>query len=128
MGFVNDAGAVKHQAVAMRSCLDLSMFYRCKFDAFQDTLYAHSNCQFYRECEITSTIDFIFGNVAVVFQSYNSKPSLPKARKTQIKTLAFQSKNVPSIHLIMSQPQHTLVGLGKTTPPQLSCSLKLGHS
>ena len=61
-------------------------------------------------------------------QPTNSTPSQHKAKRTQIRTQAFQSKNAPSLHLIMLQLQHTLVGLGKPTPPQLSCSLKLGHS
>ncbi|KAI3786231.1 hypothetical protein L1987_45366 [Smallanthus sonchifolius] len=43
MGFKNTAGGIKEQAVAMRSSSDFSVFYRCSFDAFQDTLYAHSN-------------------------------------------------------------------------------------
>uniref|UniRef100_A0A7N0T623 Pectinesterase n=1 Tax=Kalanchoe fedtschenkoi TaxID=63787 RepID=A0A7N0T623_KALFE len=77
MGFRNTAGAAKHQAVAMRSSGDFSVFYRCKFDAFQDTLYTHANRQFYRECLITGTIDFIFGNSAAVFQNCNIQPRPP---------------------------------------------------
>ncbi|KAL0403080.1 UNVERIFIED_CONTAM: putative pectinesterase/pectinesterase inhibitor 46 [Sesamum radiatum] len=46
-------------------------------DAFQDTLYAHSNRQFYRECDIYGTVDFIFGNSAVVIQNSNILPKLP---------------------------------------------------
>nr|GEY20772.1 putative pectinesterase/pectinesterase inhibitor 24 [Tanacetum cinerariifolium] len=77
MGFRNTAGAAKHQAVALMSTADMSAFYRCRFDAFQDTLYAHSNRQFYRECDIYGTVDFIFGNSAVVIQKCNILPRRP---------------------------------------------------
>ncbi|TYI77945.1 hypothetical protein E1A91_D06G176100v1 [Gossypium mustelinum] len=94
IGFINTAGEAKHQAVAMRSGSDRSVFYRCAFDAYQDTLYAHSNRQFYRECDILGTIDFIFGNAAVVFQSCNILPRQPLAN--QFNTITAQGKKDPN--------------------------------
>ncbi|KAL8189397.1 hypothetical protein R6Q57_028963 [Mikania cordata] len=66
--FQNTAGPSGDQAVAIRVGSDLSAFYQCDMIAYQDTLYVHSNRQFYINCFIAGTVDFIFGNAAVVFQ------------------------------------------------------------
>lgn len=77
IAFENTAGPYGNQAVAVRIEADLSAFYKCRFKGYQDTLYTHTQTQFFRECEIYGTVDFIFGNSAVVLQNcmiYVRKP------------------------------------------------------
>ncbi|KAL8522654.1 hypothetical protein ACS0TY_012697 [Phlomoides rotata] len=115
IGFKNTAGAIKHQAVALRSGSDESVFYRCSFDSFQDTLYAHSNRQFYRDCDITGTIDFIFGNAAVVFQKCNILPRQPLSN--QFVTITAQGKKDPNQNTGISIQRCTMSPLDALTAP-----------
>ncbi|KAJ8755028.1 hypothetical protein K2173_015540 [Erythroxylum novogranatense] len=69
--FVNSAGPDKNQAVALRVGSDKSVIFRCSILGYQDTLYTLSKRQFYRDTDIYGTVDFIFGNSAVVFQNCN---------------------------------------------------------
>ncbi|XP_059298047.1 probable pectinesterase/pectinesterase inhibitor 41 [Lycium ferocissimum] len=92
--FQNTAGPTKHQAVAVRNSADLSTFYSCSFHGYQDTLYVHSLRQFYRECDIYGTVDFIFGNAAAVFQNCNIYPKLPL--ENQFNAITAQGRSDPN--------------------------------
>ncbi|XP_062209267.1 pectinesterase-like [Phragmites australis] len=94
MTFRNTAGPAKHQAVALRCGADLSTFYRCSFEAYQDTLYTHSLRQFYRACDIYGTVDYIFGNAAVVFQDCTLYSRLPMAGQSN--TVTAQGRTDPN--------------------------------
>ncbi|CAF1757018.1 hypothetical protein Bca4012_044579 [Brassica carinata] len=82
--FENYAGPAKHQAVALRVGGDHAVVYRCSIIGYQDALYVHSNRQFFRECEIYGTVDFIFGNAAVILQSCNiyARKPMPQQKIT----------------------------------------------
>jgi pectinesterase len=92
--FRNTVGPGKHQAVAMRSGADMSTFYSCSFEGYQDTLYTHSLRQFYRECDIYRTVNFIFGNAAVVLQNCNIYPRLPLSG--QFNSITAQGRTDPN--------------------------------
>ncbi|KAK8490293.1 hypothetical protein V6N12_012428 [Hibiscus sabdariffa] len=103
MGFKNTAGPSKHQAVAARVSGDKAIFLNCRFEGFQDTLYAQTHRQFYRSCVITGTIDFIFGDAAAVFQNcliYVRQPNpnqkniiTAQGRKDKYETTGFVIQN-----------------------------------
>ncbi|GGA82132.1 hypothetical protein GCM10008015_23570 [Flavobacterium palustre] len=66
--FENSSGPVG-QAVAVRVDGDKIIFDNCKFLGFQDTLYPRSTAssQYYKNCYIEGTTDFIFGASTAVF-------------------------------------------------------------
>ncbi|KAJ6881443.1 hypothetical protein NC651_028123 [Populus alba x Populus x berolinensis] len=94
MTFENSAGPAKHQAVALRVGADHAVVYRCSIFGYQDTLYVHSNRQFYRECDIYGTVDFIFGNAAVVLQNCSIYARKPMA--SQKNTITAQNRKDPN--------------------------------
>lgn len=98
--FVNEAGPGNHQAVALRVGADHAVIYRCEIKGYQDTLYVHSQRQFYRECDIYGTVDFIFGNAAVVFQNCTMWARKPMAQ--QKVTITAQNRKDPNQNTGMS--------------------------
>lgn len=66
--FRNTAGAVG-QAVACFVCADRAFFKCCRFLGFQDTLYNYGKgCRnYFEDCYVEGTVDFIFGWSTVVF-------------------------------------------------------------
>ncbi|GAB4859012.1 hypothetical protein Ancab_010482 [Ancistrocladus abbreviatus] len=90
MGFQNTAGPEGHQAVALRVQSDRSAFYNCRVDGFQDSLYTQAHVQFYRNCVISGTIDFIFGDGTALIQ--NSLIIVRKPMDNQQNTVTAQGR------------------------------------
>lgn len=68
--FANSSGPVG-QAVAMLVDGDRARFINCRFLGFQDTLYPkrEGTRQYYKNCYIEGTVDFIFGWAIAYFQN-----------------------------------------------------------
>lgn len=68
LSFQNSAGKVG-QAVAVRISADKVVFDNCKFLGNQDTLYLQGadSRQYYKDCYIEGTVDFIFGASTAFF-------------------------------------------------------------
>jgi pectinesterase len=118
--FENTAGPEEGQAVALRSDSDYSIFYRCGIRGYQDTLYAHHNHQFYRECRISGTVDFIFGDALVVFQKCEILPR--QALPGQSNTITAQGREKAnsntgfSFHLCNITGDSDLISSANPTP------------
>ncbi|KAF8387719.1 hypothetical protein HHK36_026373 [Tetracentron sinense] len=125
MTFENSAGPSKHQAVALRSGSDLSAFYRCSFVAYQDTLYVHSLRQFYRECDVYGTVDFIFGNAAAVLQNCNLYARRPNPNQKNMFTA--QGREDPNQNTGISILNSKVTASSDLTPVKSSFKSYLGR-
>ncbi|GAB2969186.1 hypothetical protein GCM10027048_45140 [Hymenobacter coalescens] len=68
--FQNSSGPVG-QAVALWVASDKARFKNCRFLGFQDTLYTYGYGarQYYQDCYIEGTVDFIFGSSTAWFEN-----------------------------------------------------------
>ncbi|XP_047182694.1 pectinesterase/pectinesterase inhibitor PPE8B-like [Vigna umbellata] len=123
ISFRNTAGPERNQSVALRSDSDLSVFLRCGIFGYQDSLYAHSLRQFYRECKISGTVDFIFGHASAVFQ--NCTILVKKGIHNQKNTITAQGETLPhgssgfSIQFCNISADHDLLPSVNTTSTYL---------
>ena len=69
--FENNAGFTAGQAVAVFASGDELSFFNCRFVGFQDVLFCYraGSRQYYKDCYIEGTTDFIFGSATAVFQN-----------------------------------------------------------
>ena len=56
------------QAVALAVSADRVAFYKCNFTGYQNTIYMNKGNQFYKNCIVEGTMNFIFGKGSAVFQ------------------------------------------------------------
>ncbi|KAK3001920.1 hypothetical protein RJ639_021159, partial [Escallonia herrerae] len=122
---INTSGPEKHQAVALRVTSNAA-FYHCEIISYQDTLYAHSLRQFYRECTIQGTIDFIFGNAAAIFQ--NCLILVRKPGRGQNNMVTAQGRQDPNQNTGISLQNCTITAaLGLTMAERSNFSTFLGR-
>ncbi|CAL9058674.1 probable pectinesterase/pectinesterase inhibitor 34 [Musa acuminata AAA Group] len=121
----NWAGPEKHQAVALRVGADHAVVYRCNVIGYQDTLYVHSQRQFFRECDIYGTVDFIFGNAAVVLQ--NCSLWARKPMDMQKNTITAQNRKDPNQNTGISIHACRVVAAADLEPVKASYSTYLGR-
>lgn len=88
MTFENSAGNVG-QAVAVFVAADQVVFRHCRFLGNQDTLYTweKDSRQYYEECYIEGTVDFIFGSSTCVFDRCEIKAKKSGAYLTAASTM-----------------------------------------
>lgn len=80
--------------MALRINGDRAAVFDCSMEGFQDTLYYQSHRQFYRNCVISGTVDFIFGMGSAVIQ--NSEIIVRKCGPKQKNTVTADGRELPS--------------------------------
>ncbi|EXB32770.1 Pectinesterase 2 [Morus notabilis] len=119
----NSTGPQNHQAAALYNTADQSAFYNCIFLGYQDTLYAKENRQFYKDCKIYGTVDFIFGHAKAVFQDCHIY-----ARPETLITITAQNRASDSeVNGFSFQGCHVEATLGLTPPQRANLIVFLGR-
>lgn len=67
--FANSTAKGGGQAVALLVTGSRVQFRNCRFLGYQDTLYVKSGTQYFKNCYIAGTVDFIFGAATAVFDN-----------------------------------------------------------
>jgi pectinesterase len=128
--FENSAGPVG-QALAIYVAGDKSAFFNCRFLGFQDTIYTHGNGshQYYGDCYIEGTVDFIFGAATALFDNCNIFCKEHGAYITAASTLDTTKYGYVLMHCTITgnAPQHSFA-LGRPWRPHakvvyLNCKL-----
>ncbi|XP_065872261.1 pectinesterase-like [Euphorbia lathyris] len=125
MGFSNTAGPDGHQAVALRVNSDMSVFYNCRMDGYQDTLLYQAKRQFYRNCVISGTIDFLFGYGAAIIQ--NSLIIVRKPNPNQFNTVTADGRKEKGQNTGLVIHNCRIVPEEKLTPQRLTTKTYLGR-
>ena len=115
---INSAGRVG-QAVALHVEGDRFVAKNCRFLGNQDTLYAaiENSRQYYQDCYIEGTTDFIFGKATVVFQNCTIK-NLSDSYVTAASTSAQQKFGFVFINSkLIADPTVTKAYLGRPWRP-----------
>jgi pectin methylesterase-like acyl-CoA thioesterase len=71
--FANSTPLGGSQAVALLVSGNQVQFRNCRFLSFQDTLYVRKARQYFRDCYVEGTVDFIFGDGTTVFDNCTVK-------------------------------------------------------
>ena len=71
--FANSTPLGGSQAVALLVSGNQVQFRNCRFLSFQDTLYVRKAKQYFRDCYMEGTVDFIFGDATAVFENCTVK-------------------------------------------------------
>jgi pectin methylesterase-like acyl-CoA thioesterase len=67
--FENSTPLGGSQAIALRATAQRIQFRNCRFLSYQDTLYVWGGTEYFRDCYIQGTVDYIFGPATAVFQN-----------------------------------------------------------